>query len=105
MKKVVINGKVYNTETAELLHKWSNGYYYTGFKLACREALYRTKRGAYFLAGEGGALSKYAQSHGNMRSGGGGITPLDEAGAIKWLEHHDGANVLMEHFSGAIEEA
>ena len=49
MKKI-IEGKTYNTETALLLGDWQNlwkgDYHY------CREELYRTKKGTYFLYGE-----------------------------------------------------
>src|SRR3990172_2422569 len=69
MKKV-IDGKIYNTETAELLHEWDNGMYGNDFG-RCEEALYRTKKGAYFIAGEGGAMSRYARSCGSNSTCGG----------------------------------
>ena len=68
MKKV-IEGKVYNTETAEELHDWSNHYPCSDFK-ACSESLYRTKKGAFFIAGSGGPLSSYAVPCGNGYGGG-----------------------------------
>lgn len=43
MKKVV-DGKVYNTETAELVHEWSNGRYGNDFRYRGKD-LYRTKKG------------------------------------------------------------
>lgn len=55
MKKV-INGKVYNTETAEEVASYSfsnsNDFRYI------REKLYRTKKGNWFLYGEGGPMTK-----------------------------------------------
>ncbi|WP_347273236.1 hypothetical protein [Candidatus Kuenenia sp.] len=72
MKKV-IDGKIYNTETAELLHAWSNGKYTSDFGYI-KESLYRTKKGAYFIAGEGGAKTGYARACGsNSVCGGEGI--------------------------------
>ena len=53
MKKV-INGKIYNTETATLIHQWDNGR--RGDFSSCEEDLYRTKKGAFFIHGEGGNL-------------------------------------------------
>lgn len=103
MKKV-IDGKIYNTETAELIHEWDNGYYQSDFHY-CAESLYKTKKGAYFIAGEGGAMSDYAKSYGNNRGSGEDIRALTEAEAMLWLEEHDGADALQKYFGGKIEEA
>ena len=104
MKKL-IDGKIYNTETAELLHEWDNGCYGNDFK-SCEESLYKTKKGAYFIAGSGGPMSKYAVSCGsNSTSGSEQIEVLTEAEAIRWLEEHDGSDILTEKFADKIEEA
>jgi len=104
MKKV-INGKMYNTETSDRLHRWDNGSYGNDFN-SCEESLYKTKKGAYFIAGSGGPMSKYAKSCGsNNTCGSSDITPLSKAEAIEWLESHDGTEALEEHFSEEIEEA
>ena len=70
MKKI-IEGKTYNTETALLLGDWQNlwkgDYHY------CREELYRTRKGTYFIYGEGGALSCYARYIGGSATGGAGF--------------------------------
>ncbi len=96
---------MYNTETAELLHEWDNGKYRSDFGY-CEESLYRTKKGAYFIAGEGGAMTKYARSCGsNSVCGGEGIRVLSEAEAVEWLENHDGTEALEQFFSDKIEEA
>lgn len=103
MKKVV-EGKLYNTKTAEVIHEWSNGYYRNDFH-RCEETLYRTRKGAWFLHGEGGALSKYAEPHGSMRGSGEDIVPLTPEEAMRWLEEHDGADAILEHFTDDVEEA
>ena len=104
MKKV-INGKVYNTETATLIHEWDNGIYGNDFK-RCEEGLYRTDKGAYFTAGSGGPMSKYARSCGNnARCGGEGINVLTKEEALEWLESHDGDDAIEEYFSDMIEDA
>ena len=104
MKKV-IDGKIYNTETAELLHEWNNGMYGNDLR-RCEESLYRTQRGAYFIVGEGGAMSKYARSCGsNTTCGGDGMEVVSEAHAMDWLETHDGSDILSEKFADKIEEA
>ena len=57
--KQIINGKTYNTETAtELGHYW-NGLSDSDFR-HISESLYRTKNGRYFLAGEGGPMTRYS---------------------------------------------
>ena len=93
MKKV-INGALYDTETAKLLGKdsYSNRRDFRYWV----ETLYRTKSGKYFLHGEGGAMTKYAVSVGqNEWSSGEKIIPLDLESAQKWAEEHlDGDDYL-----------
>ena len=103
MKKI-INGKKYDTDTAGVIHEWDNGYYTNDFHY-CSADLYRTKNGAYFLHGEGGAMSAYSASYGNSRGSGSDIIPLTEKEALKWLEDHDGAEAIEEYFADEIEEA
>lgn len=81
----VIDGKRYNTETAELLGDRGNGLGLSDFH-SWKEWLYRTSKGAYFLAGEGGALSSWSQSSGDGRCAGDGIRPITESEAREWLE-------------------
>lgn len=102
MKKV-ISGKVYDTSTAEALHEWGNAFSKSDFKW-CEETLYRTTKGAFFLHGEGGAMTRYARPVGNMRTGGECIIVMSKEEAMQWLEEHDGEGVLTEHFAGEIEE-
>ena len=59
--KTIINGKMYNTETAKKLMTWDNGYGVSDLAY-CEETLYRKKNGEYFLYGNGNAGSKYAKS-------------------------------------------
>lgn len=84
MKKV-INGKMYNTETAESLGYWS---YSNRFDLHfMEEELFKTKSGNYFLHCYGGPSTKYAVSQGsNSWSGGEHIEILSYGSAKKWAE-------------------
>lgn len=85
MKKI-IKGKLYNTETAKLLGEWENNYSINDFKHVS-EHLYLKKIGEYFLHGEGGPLSIYAEQIGiHGRSGGERIRPLTYAEAREWAE-------------------
>ena len=81
----VIDGLRYNTETAEEIGSWSNGYYSSDFH-HYNETIYRTKNGNYFIYGEGGALSKWSESFGNSRGGSSGIVALSIKEALEWFE-------------------
>ncbi len=104
MKKV-IEGKIYNTETAEEVHSWENHYYSNDFH-HCEETLYRTKKGAWFLAGSGGAMSKYSRTCGsNSWTGGDGMEVLTDAEAQAWLEDHGADADLIQRYFPNVEEA
>lgn len=82
MKKI-LNGKMYNTETAELCGSYSNNKSYSDFGYI-HECLYRKKNGKFFLHCEGGAMTIYAEHYGNASSYGQRITPLTESEARDW---------------------
>lgn len=97
MKKI-INGKMYNTETAKLIGSWDNGHYTSDFSY-CSEELYLKKTGEFFLFGEGGAMSKYAKSCGDNSWGWGkSITPMSNDEARKWAEKHLEVNEYIAAF-------
>ena len=102
MKKI-IDGKTYNTETAEKIANWWNGLGDRDFR-NCEENLYKTKKSAWFISGEGGAMSRWCESNGNTTSGGEGILVLSESEALAWCESHDvDAETIEENFK--VEEA
>ena len=102
MKKI-INGKVYNTETAVEVGYWSNGQYLSDFSYM-REALYRKKTGEYFLFGEGGAMSRYAKSFGDCWGYGEEIMPLSYEAAQKWAEEKLTGDEYEEIFGEVTED-
>ena len=104
--KAIIKGKRYNTDTAEQLAFWWNGCSTRDFN-HCPETLYRTKSGALFLHGEGGALSRYAESRegGRSRCGGEQIRPMSEEEAVGWLEAHGKADAIEKHFPQRVQDA
>lgn len=61
--KAIINGKIYNTETAVKLGNYEYGI--CGDLNHVYESLYRTKKNAYFLAGSGGVNTRYSRSCGD----------------------------------------
>ena len=104
MKKV-IRGLRYDTDTAEKIadDSYSN---YGDLGYWCEE-LYHTNKGNWFLAGEGGAMSKYARSVGQNETGGGSaIIPLTKGEALAWLEvHTSDADTFEKYFSDVLEDA
>lgn len=102
MKKV-IDGSLYNTDTARLICEWDNRRY--GSLDFCGERLYRTKSGKYFLHGEGGAMSKYARSCGsNQWSSGEMIIPMTEVAACEWAESRLGSDEFAKAFIAVDED-
>lgn len=102
MKKI-INGKTYNTETAVAICGYEYGY--GGDLDYIEECLYKTKKGAFFIWGEGGARSKYAvRSSYNSWGGGEDIIPVSAAEAKEFVENHGTADNYETAF-GPAEEA
>lgn len=79
MKKIV-DGKLYDTESAELLVEFG------------RSALYRTSKGNFFLV---------SQPLGEPRM----VTPTTEEELLEHLEDAVDADVLLKMFPSKIEEA
>ena len=102
MKKI-INRKIYDTDTAELIHHWDNGMYGNDFR-SCEESLYITKNGALFINGSGGPMSKYAEHFGNTTAGSSNIILLTKDEALDWLEQHDGTESIKKYFKEDIKE-
>ena len=96
MKKV-IDGKRYDTATATKIGDDSR--FYCGDFRYRDETLYKTPRGRFFLAGEGGPMSRWARHEGNMSIGGSGIIALDADDALYWCERAGiDADVIEKHF-------
>lgn len=87
--KRVIEGKVYNTETATYIgdlpcsaNPGDFQHHDTG--------LYRSPKGTYFLAGKGGPMSMWSESEGNSgRTGGSGIMTIPDDEARSYAESMD----------------
>ena len=102
--KRIINGKRYNTETATTVATASWGS--AGDFRAFQESLYLTQRGNWFLAGEGGPLTKWARpAEGGGTCGGAGIIPMTENDALDWLEFNREEGAIEEYFHDQIEDA
>ena len=70
-------------------------------------ALYVTKKGAYFIAGDGGALSRFSAAKGNGYGGGAGIIVLSRSKAFAEVQRCAGydADLISEYFGDMVEEA
>lgn len=87
MKKI-INGKVYNTETAKRHGEYEPNPYYSDLDYFC-ETLYQKKTGEFFLHGEGNAASKYSKNCGqNQWCSSEKIIPMTFKEAQEWAEKH-----------------
>ena len=101
--KRIINGKIYNTDTATRI----------GSHVRCNRGdfhfedtdLYRTPKGAWFVQGEGGPYSRWSRAIGsNGLSGGYGIEALTTGEALAWCEDAGiDADTIAQYFS--VEEA
>lgn len=102
MRKI-INGKSYDTTTAREVASCYHGDGPRDFRYYS-ERLYCKRTGEYFLAGEGGPMSKYARSAGlNQWTGGEGIIPLSYAEATEWAEREMDAEDYEAEF-GPVSE-
>lgn len=105
MKKKVVDGVVYNTETAPCVAAWDNGRRNGDFSRLA-ESLYRTARGNWFLHGSGGPLTEYRRECGqNQWCGSEDIRPLTPEKAMEWLERHDKVNAVEQYFGDKLKEA
>lgn len=84
----VIIGKIdYDTETARAMGNWQRGV--ASDKGYISETLYQRKTGEYFLHGEGGSRSRYAQRTApNTWGYGERIIPMSHEEAHAWAENH-----------------
>ncbi len=102
--KVIMNRKIYDTEAAkevarDQLHNRNNISWFD-------ESLYLAPNGAWFLAGEGGPLSRYAVDLGQGEiEGRSKITPMSVGEAMAWLERRCEYAILEAYFSDNLEDA
>lgn len=98
--KRIINGKRYDTATAIMVCDVSpRGFYGNDFR---REdtGLYRTPKGSWFLAGEGGPLSRWATPVGlHGATCGIGIRAIDDETARELLERHGDPEDVEKYFA------
>jgi hypothetical protein len=108
MTKRIIDGKRYDTSSADLVAHFRNGYSRDDFKWL-EEELYRTPKGAWFTYGGGGPGSKYCNFAPGEREASIGqtdvITPMTSDEAMRWLENAGETELLEEFFGQDITDA
>ena len=103
MKKI-IDGKLYDTNTARALGSASHGQGPRDFNYF-EETLYLKRTGEYFLHGEGGPMSRYSESIGqNEWRGGEKIIPLSFNKAREWAEENLDADDYASIFGPVSED-
>ena len=100
----IINGKVYNTDTARKIGTWSNGAARTDFSWV-EESLYQKKTGEFFLHGQGGANTRYAQQlEASHWTGGETISLISYDSARQWADDHLTAEQYQAVFGEVAED-
>lgn len=90
----IINGKKYDTNTAEIIAEYSDGDYITNHYYFLSETLYRKKNGEFFILADGGGMTVYATSP--------EIFTISFDDAKKWVETH--ASEKYESIFGEVAE-
>ena len=105
----VIDGKRYNTETAEQVYSYWNGMGRTDFRFRSKD-LYLTKKGVWFIHHEGGAMSDMAVPVGSNGWGGSeDIEPVSAEDAFGFLQAHSdeskAAEAIDKYFADRVQDA
>jgi hypothetical protein len=101
--KRIIRGKRYDTATAKPVTSYWNGLPTSDFNTVT-ETLYLTDRGQWFLHGEGGPMSRWAEPAGDMMGSGERIQLLTPHEAAAWMEAHNKVEALEEFLGLEIED-
>jgi hypothetical protein len=97
----VIGGRAYDTETAQFVHVLCNNGGHVALDFHAEyTALYRTRRGAFFVAGESGACGRWKHFRNGGYGPGCGIEVIGDIEARRLLEQ---ANGPVETFFDVIE--
>ena len=105
----VIDGKRYNTETAELVFHYWNGYPSNDFKWRIKK-LFVTKKGNWFILHDGGAMTDMAVSAGgNGTCGSSDIEPVSADDAFGFLQANsddsEAVEAIDKYFADRVQDA
>ncbi len=102
--KAIIEGLRYDTEKATEVASANSGHH-SQDPVWWEETLYKTRKGNWFLHGEGGARSKYGETSGQYCNPGSRILPLTDEDAFEWMERHGEVDALETLMGEEIEDA
>jgi hypothetical protein len=102
--KAIIEGKTYNTETADRICTLPCSAEGSGDFRYHDTDLYRTPKGTFFIAGVGGPMTMWARSVGNGTSGGSGVRLVSADEARKIMEQADCDEDDFKNAGLAVEE-
>lgn len=103
MKKI-INGKLYNTDTARQVGTWSNSADCNDLSWV-EESLYQKKTGEFFLHGQGGPNTRYAQQlEASQWTSGETISLISYDSARQWADDHLTADQYQAVFGEVAED-
>jgi hypothetical protein len=104
MKKI-IGGIRYDTEKAVEIGSASH-LYASDFHHWEATLMKSPRSDRYFLAGHGGAMSRFGQSVGRNKWGSGeDIIPMDKEDALAWAEMHLAPQIVEDFFNDIIKDA
>ena len=86
-KSSMINGRMYNTDTTEVLGSWDNGYPRGDFSFE-EQTLHKKKTGEYFVYASGGAQSNFGDCYGGHDCSGEKFIPMSVEQAQQWSEEY-----------------
>ena len=102
--RAIINRRRYDTSTAVEIVSYYNGLGDSDFRHE-QSKLYKTKNGGYFLAGQGGPMSRWsAACGGNCTRGGEGIVEFSRDEAYEWCERLEFFKTIENEFSDLVKE-
>lgn len=101
----IIDRKRYSTDNAEEIAYWDKGLSDRDFN-SLSETLYRTKKGAFFLVGDGGPMTWCAHACGDgSETGGKRLVPYTDNEAYAWCEMHGKLGAIEKYFSTMVIDA
>lgn len=105
--KAIIQGKRYDTDKAVIIGEGGVGSISSGDFSYWEAGLYRTPISRqYFLAGEGGPMTRFGQTFSDgMRGYGKKLIPLTREQALEWAQQYLGPDEIEAEFGDLIEDA
>jgi hypothetical protein len=103
----IIHGKRYDTAKAtRVCDCGSNGGFSSSDFRWHDTGLYVTAQGRWFIAGSGGALSRWARPYGQSGAcGGAGVEPLTKDEALVELEQRGETEAIEKYFGESVSDA